>query len=203
VSIRRPGSQASKVARGSVPRRTPEGTEYRRGALLRDEGGTLGRLLCAGLATPEAQGRPDSVRFGSGNPHGLPVNAGYCGGPARVRKTACLRVIRCGAGGAGTACHAEGRGFESHQPLQRRPAFCGSFWIRRSGCAFASPDNEWTIAADRPGHRSREGACLQAILDVRAVNLFCDRQKVEVGFTWGLRARHGPGHGAAVTGEQV
>ena len=29
-----------------------------------------------------------------------------------------------------TACHAEGRGFESHQPLSKRPAFAGLFCVR-------------------------------------------------------------------------
>src|ERR687895_2501495 len=29
-----------------------------------------------------------------------------------------------------TACHAEGRGFESHQPLPKRPAFAGLFRAR-------------------------------------------------------------------------
>ena len=35
VPIWRPGSQALKVARGSVPRQRTEGTEYRRGARWR------------------------------------------------------------------------------------------------------------------------------------------------------------------------
>jgi hypothetical protein len=113
--------RAPRPMRGSRSQRTDDQQERRWRLLLRDEGGTLGRLLCAGLATPEAQGRPDSVRFGSGNPHGLPVNAGYCGGPARVRKRLVCSVIRCGAGGAGTACHAEGRGFGTLPPLSKRP----------------------------------------------------------------------------------
>jgi hypothetical protein len=37
------------------------------------------------------------------------------------------RVIRYRAGGTGSACHAEGRGFESLQPLRKSPAFASLF----------------------------------------------------------------------------
>jgi hypothetical protein len=36
-------------------------------------------------------------------------------------ETRCLQAYSCGIGAAPSACHAEGRGFESHQPLSRNP----------------------------------------------------------------------------------
>lgn len=73
-----------------------------REAPARDEDGTLkGRLLCAALATPRGSGTTSLGPVWVREPHGFPVNAGYCGGPARVRKAACLqrysvRDGRCG-----------------------------------------------------------------------------------------------------------
>jgi hypothetical protein len=41
-----------------------------------------------------------------------------------------LQAFRGDLRGGATACHAEGPGFESHQPLLKRPAFCRSFGSR-------------------------------------------------------------------------
>jgi hypothetical protein len=89
-----------------------------------------GPSLVRGLGYPrEAQGRPDSVRFGSGNPHGLPVNAGYCGGPARVRKTACLQRYSV-RGGRCWYCLPCGRSrVRIPSAASEKACICGSFFV--------------------------------------------------------------------------
>jgi hypothetical protein len=45
-----------------------------------------------------------------------------------TRENPCVcRGYRCRTGNTRSACHAEGRGFESLQPLSKRPAFAGLF----------------------------------------------------------------------------
>jgi hypothetical protein len=52
---------------------------------------------------------------------------GFAARRGRSEKRLLCRIIQRRTGGAGPACHAEGRGFESLQPLQKRPAFAGLF----------------------------------------------------------------------------
>jgi hypothetical protein len=54
--MRRPGSQASKVARGSVPRQSTEGTEYQSWRSLADRPVVAVRPLLSGVAV-ERRGR--------------------------------------------------------------------------------------------------------------------------------------------------
>jgi hypothetical protein len=55
--------------------------------------------------------------------------------PPAPPKAPICREIRPVGVGPGSACHAEGRGFESLQPLRKRPAFAGLFrvisWVVR------------------------------------------------------------------------
>jgi hypothetical protein len=48
------------------------------------------------------------------------------------------------AGNARSACHAEGRGFESLQPLSRRPAFAGLLVCAVGWCVCVAPDRNRT-----------------------------------------------------------
>jgi hypothetical protein len=91
----------------------------------------------------------------------------------------------------------------SRSQKREKPAFAGLFLRAQSACAFALPDNNWTIAAVRAADRSREPAGLQAILVIRTVNLFCNLQKV-VGSS-SLRAPRPlpPRSRSCFTGEQL
>jgi hypothetical protein len=48
----------------------------------------------------------------------------------RAPETATLQAVCDQVPPSRSACHAEGRGFESHQPLRKRPAFAGLFRVR-------------------------------------------------------------------------
>jgi len=62
-------------------------------------------------------------------PRGLPVKAGESYSAPIPRKSTVSSDFAYGIGTARSACHAEGRGFESHQPLQERLAFAGLFCV--------------------------------------------------------------------------
>jgi hypothetical protein len=55
------------------------------------------------------------------------VNSQTPGGRADALETAVCRHIVAPTPPPRSDCHAEGRGFESHQPLSKRPAFAGLF----------------------------------------------------------------------------
>src|SRR5215207_3200755 len=59
-------------------------------------------------------------------------------------------------GRGSTACHAEGRGFESLQPLSKKACICRSFSWTQSAGASASPDNDWTIVSVATRMRDRK-----------------------------------------------
>jgi hypothetical protein len=55
-----------------------------------------------------------------------------------------LQAFRGDLRGGATACHAEGPGFESHQPLLKRPAFCRSLVRAVRWCVCFAPDRNRT-----------------------------------------------------------
>jgi hypothetical protein len=59
-------------------------------------------------------------------------------------ETAGLQAYSCGSGAARSACHAEGRGFESLQPLRERPAFAGLLVCAVGWCVCVTPDRNRT-----------------------------------------------------------
>jgi hypothetical protein len=67
------------------------------------------------------------VRFQSGNPRDFAVKARKHRRWPIGRKLVFCRTFLGGSGSPPSACHAEGRGFESLQPLSKRPAFAGRF----------------------------------------------------------------------------
>jgi hypothetical protein len=83
-----------------------------------------GRLRVA--ASPREAPSPDqampclrSVRFQSANPRDLALKTGDRQPPRSTTKALICREIRPIGIAAGSACHAEGRGFESLQPLSK------------------------------------------------------------------------------------
>jgi hypothetical protein len=75
---------------------------------------------------PDSTG-PARVPIRCPNPRGFPVKAGEPSSHLLARTPPVSSDFVYGIGAARSACHAEGRGFESHQPLPRRPAFAGLF----------------------------------------------------------------------------
>jgi hypothetical protein len=74
------------------------------------------------------------VRFQSGNSRDFAVNAGHGGTRSRGRSGRILQGYSALHRVPRSACHAEGRGFESLQPLPRRPAFAGLFASESRQC---------------------------------------------------------------------
>jgi hypothetical protein len=105
-----------------------------------------GRRIASGTArssrSPSRTGPPESTvttkesrpalgqrgcPFGAQTPvvsRGKPWNPRQC---LSARKPLVSSDFAYGIGVAGSSCHAEGRGFESLQPLRKRPAFAGLF----------------------------------------------------------------------------
>ena len=66
-----------------------------------------------------------------------------------MRKPLICRAIRHTPGDEGSACYAEGRGFESLQPLREKRAFAGLFSLRQSPCSSASGRTDSGLAVGR------------------------------------------------------
>jgi hypothetical protein len=67
------------------------------------------------------------VHIRSTNPRDFAVDSGHSGRAPTGEKPRICREVRVNRKTSRTACQAEGRGFESLQPLSRRPAFAGLF----------------------------------------------------------------------------
>jgi hypothetical protein len=72
-----------------------------------------------------------------------------------------------------TACHAEGRGFESLQPLRERPSIRRSFCCAQSACASASGRTDSGLAAGRSSAAPRKTPCLQVDSGSSEPKSFC------------------------------
>jgi hypothetical protein len=86
-------------------------------------------IVTSGIESADAE-QARSTTHPLPNPRDLPVNAGkrWC---APSKPPVC-RHIRAESSAARSACHAEGRGFESHQPLRKDLRFTGlSCWGSR------------------------------------------------------------------------
>ncbi len=80
----------------------------------------------------EAMRQRHSCRFGSENPPGMCPICGHpilVAGVDRRPNTPDLQGKRIRANGSSPACHAEGRGFESLQPLGRKALQIGGFFV--------------------------------------------------------------------------
>jgi hypothetical protein len=71
------------------------------------------------------------------------------------------------------ACHAEGRGFESLQPLRKRPAFAGLFCWSSRLCSSASGRTDAGLAVRRSPAASRKTPGLQADSRSSELKSFC------------------------------
>jgi len=101
--------------------------------------------------------RPRSVRFQSANPvFHREITPGIVAVRSRQEKASICRYVLGHQRRLGSACHAEGRGFESLQPLLKRPAFAGFLYMQSAG-AFASPGTQWAPAV-RPAAPSASKA---------------------------------------------
>jgi hypothetical protein len=74
---------------------------------------------------------------------------------------------------AGSACHAEGRGFESHQPLSKRASICRPFLRTQSACASASGRTDSGLVAGRSSADPRKTLCLQVDSGSSEPKSFC------------------------------
>jgi hypothetical protein len=70
---------------------------------------------------------PRSVRFQSANPRDLAVKCGDRRGWLAARKAPISRDVWASSEASGSSCHAEGRGFESLQPLSGKPPHLRGF----------------------------------------------------------------------------
>jgi hypothetical protein len=83
------------------------------------------------------------------------------------------RVIPYRTGGAGSACHAEGRGFESLQPLSGKACICRPFLSRQSPCSSASGRTDSGLAVRRSWAASSKTPGLQADSRSSELKSFC------------------------------
>jgi hypothetical protein len=72
-----------------------------------------------------------------------------------------------------SACHAEGRGFESLQPLLKRSVFAGPFLRAQSACASASSRTNSGLAPGRSSAVPKKTPCLQAHSGSSEPKSFC------------------------------
>src|SRR5215207_3556755 len=113
-----------------------------------------------------------SVRFQSGNRRDSAVKPATVVRLGAARKHAVCREI-CGEKTTPPyACHAEGRGFESLQPLSKNPFFAG-FSLRQSPCSSASGRTDSGLAVRRSSAASRENARCRPILARPNGSRFC------------------------------
>jgi hypothetical protein len=102
---------------------------------------SAGRGPSAARRRHRAAGRPRApIRKWFGEPPGIGPNRGVFGSGPRGRKVAVCRQKAAYNAKSGSFCHAEGRGFESHQPLQRP---CKSDCLASQGAAFAACRRSW------------------------------------------------------------
>jgi hypothetical protein len=71
---------------------------------------------------------------------------------------ACLQARSSRPSPPRSACHAEGRGFESLQPLRKKACICRPFSLRQSPCSSASGRTDSGLAAGQPPAASKENA---------------------------------------------
>jgi hypothetical protein len=99
-----------------------------------------------------------------------------------AEKPPVYRHIRVEIGAPPNACHAEGRGFESHQPLQKA-AICTSFWLRQPASASASPCTQCgPVRLDVPVGAEKDRIC-RSFADARTTDLlhgWAERSRVRV-----------------------
>ncbi len=107
------------------------------------------------------------------------VDSRNCRRAAVKREPACLQAILRAVGAEGLACHAEGRGFESLQPLSKKTCICRSFSLGQSVSASASSDNDWTIVARGGCWKRSEAARLQAIRSDQHLGPSASPQRIE------------------------
>jgi hypothetical protein len=156
-------SSTSAVARariweGSVSRRAPRRprTWRRRRSLTVFAGHRAPkqrrRPTITQVATPPSRSLRSGYAFGTQTPVISPQSPGNRGLADTVQKAAVCRAFPVNRCTAGSACHAEGRGFKSLQPLSERPAFAGLFglgsWLVRLGRVGLTPDSR--AARGRP-----------------------------------------------------
>ena len=77
--------------------------------------------------------------------------------------------LRAGA----TACHAEGRGFESLHPLFEKTCICRSFSLEQSPCSSASGRTDSGLAVGRSSADPRKTPCMQADCGSSEPKSFC------------------------------
>jgi hypothetical protein len=107
------------------------------------------------------------------------------GSPSRRQARRYSRILQAFRGdlrGGATACHAEGRGFESRQPLQKA-AICRSFSTRQPASASASPCTQCAPARlDVPVGAEKDRIC-RSFADARTTDLLhggAERSRVRV-----------------------
>jgi hypothetical protein len=119
------------------------------------------------------------VPVGCLKPRELPVKAVESPDPAHTREPRVCREYARRTGNTRSACHAEGRGFESLQPLRRRPAFAGLFRGRSRLVRLRRRAPNRHPAAKRGGCAS-EQARLQAFPMTRTIDLLFMRRMSKV-----------------------
>jgi hypothetical protein len=96
------------------------------------------------------------VPLGCPNRRGFSVKAGESRARRSPENPLPCSEIAGRAGNLGTACHAEGRGFESLQPLRKRPVFAGLFVAGRGGRTSCEANPRGVLA--EPGARPVDSA---------------------------------------------
>jgi hypothetical protein len=104
---------------------------------------------------------------------------------------ACLQGHLSVIGAAHSACHAEGRGFESHQPLVGKACICRPFLCAQSAGAFASTGSHW-VAATSPRRGASESSLFAGGLWEFEPLTFC-----------GAKPHHGFGIGVHLARDRV
>src|SRR5215204_1715307 len=105
-------------------------------------------------------------------PGGLPVKAGESYSAPIPRKSTVSSDFEYGSGAERSACHAEGRGFESLQPL-RNGVHVQAFLRAQSACASASCRTDSGLASGRSSAVPKKTPCLQAHSGSSEPKSFC------------------------------